>query len=133
MADPTLRADVTVEPATVADAKDIQVRVTLTNTSAAAVRVNDRVFPFASLALQVQTAAGTPVPAGPPPTPPKGEPTTRDIGPGKSLELTYKGSSYFQTRVPPGRYRVRFRYTATTPPGAWAGAVESDWAAFTVE
>lgn len=131
----TLRASATLDEATLDPGDDFVLRVTIGNGSAAPVRFNALFLGYATLMIRVERADGATVPPGPPPLPPRddGEIGRTVLAPGESFELEYHGGNYSPQRLPPGRYRVRFRHENSDPRGGdWTGVLETPWLALAV-
>jgi hypothetical protein len=126
----TLRASAVLEPATIAAGEDFVVHVTISNTSAAPIRLNCLFLGYATLMLRITDLDGNPVPPGPPPLPPRddGEIGRSLLAPGESFTIDYHGGNYSPQRLAPGRYWVRFRHTSVDRGGGdWTGVLASEW------
>lgn len=119
----------------VAQSAELQARVTITNRDKTPARLNTLYF-FPSVVLHVRDAAGKPVPAGPPPVPPNddGQAARKTLAPGESYRFEIAGASLLPTPLAPGKYEMRFDFTAASSGGThdWEGPLRSDWVPFTV-
>lgn len=132
---PDLTFTATILEPRLVDCHDLRLRVELTCRAPAPITLNTLQFPYAAVVLRVETSDGAFVGGGPPPLPPVDQgPASRVVlAPGDTYLRLYHGSDYFVNKVPPGRYRVRFRYRYTDAGlGDWSGALESDWLTFAV-
>lgn len=129
-----MKAELSVLTPKVATAADLRLQVTLTNPTAAPLRVDTWDIAVPALSLQVRNAAGESVPRMPPPVPaPSTGKARRVIEPGATHTFEFKGSSLFGTTLPKGSYEVRYHAVAAAfDAGDFAGTLDSDWVKFEI-
>lgn len=136
MTDPQdLHVTAKLQETRVVDCHELQLRVELTNLSQAPLQLCTLPFPYAVVVLRFETERGEFIGGGPPPIPPpyEGLKSCVVLAPGESFAREYHGYQYFVNRVPPGRYRVRFRYQHLYgDTGDWTGEVITPWLPFEV-
>jgi hypothetical protein len=99
----------------------------LANEGDEAIVVNRAPMSSPSLALEIVDEHGQLVHQPPPPVPPTDIPLA-SLAPGERISVEYRG--FVPAWVPPGRYRVRFRYVPGSG-GRWhEGDQSSDWVDF---
>lgn len=117
------------------DGNDLRLHVVLTNIGATNLQLCTLPFPYAAVVLQIETDRGVFVGGGPPPIPPpyEGLKSCVILAPGETYARMYTGAEYLVHRVPPGRYRIKFRYKHLyADTGDWTGEVNSAWLPFEV-
>jgi hypothetical protein len=119
--------------ATVADARDLAIEVTIRNAGREAVRLNALAFPYAAAVLEVRTAAGASVSLVPPGMPPVDDGVTGriDLAPGAAELFSYSGAVLFDAPLAPGRYAIRF-HAALQDGSRGTDGLASAWVPFTV-
>jgi hypothetical protein len=130
-----IQATATVKSARIKEARDLELRVVVTNTSPQEIQLSTLFFGFTVIMLQVRRADGTPVHSGPPPMPPidDGQKARIKLPPGGSATFTYLGRDFFAQDISRGDYEVRFQYeNQIAEHGDWTGVVESEWVPFHV-
>lgn len=134
-ADQPLQATATIPNVQTVDPNDLELHVTITNTSARPVRFNALHLPYTTIMMRVVYPDGTRVAPGPPPLPPRddGEVGRVTLAPGDRLQYLYRGGDCFSSRLTPGHYRVRFEHeNADDHHGDWTGRLETPWIPFEV-
>lgn len=132
---PDLTVTLTIPEPRVVDPNDLRVQVELVNRSPAPLQLCTLPFPFAVVVLRFESERGVFVGGGPPPIPPpyRGLQSCVVLAPGEVFAREYHGDQYFVNQVPPGRYRVRFRYQHLYgDTGDWTGELVTPWAPFEV-
>jgi hypothetical protein len=133
MPEPALVVMLVLASATVADARDLAVEVTVRNTGSEVVRLNALAFPYAAAVLEVRTAAGASVALIPPGMPPVDDGVTGriDLAPGAVQTFHYSGAVLFDAPLPAGRYAIRF-HAALGAGSHGRDGLASEWVPFTV-
>lgn len=132
---PDLHVTATILEPRLLDCHDLRLHVVLTSFATAPLQLCTLPFPYAAVVLRFETHDGEFIGGGPPPLPPPDEgPQSRVVlAPGDTYLRVYHGSDYFVNKVPPGRYRVKFRYKhGDADHGDWTGEVSSDWLPFEI-
>ena len=128
-----LAAEISVTPL-VKKTEDLRVTVTLSNESQSTMRLNAMYLNAPTLRLRFVDAKGAPVATGPPPTPrpDDGKSGRVELGPGKSITVTFEGAAIFSSPLPEGKYWVSFRYRNEGSAGDWVGVAETPRVGFEV-
>jgi hypothetical protein len=131
-----MRVELTIPRAPVRNARDLVVSARIVNDGSEPVRLNVTFLSMPAVVLKVRDGLGRRVAPAPPPVPPldDGEAGREVLEPGETLSFDYNGGALFGTTPDLGTYSVRFLYRSGDA-GAdrdWQGALESNWADFTI-
>jgi hypothetical protein len=133
---PSLEAALKLESPVVADARELEIEVTLRNVGVTALRVNTLPLEYGPVVLRLRTASEKPVPLVPPSVPPldDGEMLRVQLEPGAEVRFEYRGGGLLDSPLSPGTYAVRFQLSLTSGPSGrdWAGELASSWVPFEV-
>lgn len=131
-----LEVEFIVEKPVIHENDEFLAKAVFTNKSEGDLRLNALFLEFAPILIKVRKADGTTVNPTSPPFPPEddGNVGREILGPGKSVEFSYRGVDLFGTTLAKGKYQVKFRYENTERRnGDWTGLIETDWIGFEVK
>jgi hypothetical protein len=133
---PSLEAALKLKSPVVADARELEIEVTLRNVGASAIRVDTLPMEYGPAVLRLRAASEEPIPLVPPSVPPldDDEALSVQLAPGEEISFQYRGGGLLDSPLPRGTYAVRFQLELTSGPSGrdWAGELVSSWVPFEV-
>ena len=133
---PSLETALKLKSPMLADARELEIELTLRNVGATALRLNTLPFEYGPAVLRLRTASEEPIPLLPPSVPPPddGEVLRVQLGPSELVRFHYRGGGLLDAPLSPGKYAVRFQLSLTSGPSGrdWVGELASSWVPFEV-